>query len=153
MGSAAGSVDTTLRVRTAELGDASDVARLLCDLGYPSNREEASERISIVRHDPRQHLLLAEIGGAVCGLIATYTRYAFSRGAEVTQITALVVSSGNQRQGVGRRLLREVESRARRSGVTCLDVTSNARRTDAHEFYRHCGYDDSSLRFVKMLGD
>ena len=153
MARVAGSADTTLRVRTAELGDASDVARLLSDLGYPSNREEAVERISIVRHDPRQHLLLAEIDGNVCGLIATYTRYAFSRGAEVTQITALIVAPACQRQGIGRRLLREVEARARRAGVTCLDVTSNALRVEAHDFYRNCGYSDSSLRFVKMLGD
>jgi ribosomal protein S18 acetylase RimI-like enzyme len=153
MGRAAGSVDPVLRVRAAELGDASDVARLLGDLGYPSTRDEAAERISIVRHDPRQHLLLAEMDGQVCGLIATYTRFAFSRGAEVTQITAIVVSPACHRQGIGRRLLREVEARARRAGVTCLDITSNARREEAHAFYRSCGYSDSSLRFVKMLGD
>ena len=59
---------TGLRVRAAELGDASDVAALLDALGYPCDRDEAIERIGHFRHDPRQHLLLAELDGAACGL-------------------------------------------------------------------------------------
>ena len=60
----------TTRVRTAAVGDASDVARLLGLLGYPCNDAEAAERIAHVIADRRQHLLLAEVDGEACGLIA-----------------------------------------------------------------------------------
>lgn len=143
----------TARVRQAELGDASDVARLLGELGYPCTRDEAAERIAVVRHDPRQHLLLAEIDGDASGLISLYTLYSVVHGHEVARITGLVVLPEEQGKGVGRRLLREVESICRRYGVRRIEVTSNASRTEAHAFYRRCGYLDGSLRFVKALGD
>ena len=153
MGRAAPSAETAPRVRPAELGDAHDVARLLGDLGYPCSRDEAAERIAVVRHDPRQHLLLAEIDGDACGLVSLYTLYSVVHGTELARITALVVSPACQRQGIGRRLLREVELISRRTGVSRIEVTSNQRREEAHAFYRDCGYSDGSLRFVKALGD
>ncbi|MBU8975671.1 GNAT family N-acetyltransferase [Lysobacter sp. FW306-1B-D06B] len=143
----------TPRVRSAELGDASDVARLLGVLGYPCTRDEAAERIAVVRHDPRQHLLIAEIDGDACGLISLYTLYSVVHGCELARITGLVVLPERQGAGVGRRLLKEVEAISRRCGVRRIEVTSNASRTDAHAFYRQCGYLDGSMRFVKALGD
>jgi len=29
----------------------------------------------------------------------------------------------------------------------------HARRVEAHEFYRQCGYEDTAVRFMKRLGD
>ena len=141
------------RVRPAEPGDASDVARLLGLLGYPCERDEAFERIAVVAHDRRQHLLLAEVDGQACGLIALYTLYSLAHGAELARITALVVAPEHCRRGIGRLLLREVELLSRRHRVHRIEVASNARRDGAHAFYRGCGYADGSLRFVKMLGD
>ena len=140
-------------MRAAELGDASDVARLLGELGYPCSRDEAAERIAVVRHDPRQHLLLAEIDGDTCGLVSLYTLYSVVHGGELARITGLVVRRRASGQGIGRRLLREVELISRRNGVSRIEVTSNASRSGAHDFYRQCGYGDSSLRFIKALGD
>jgi hypothetical protein len=48
MGKLAGSSTTTIRIRPAQIGDASDVAALLGELGYPCTRDEAVERISRV---------------------------------------------------------------------------------------------------------
>lgn len=135
------------------LGDADDVATLLDALGYPCDRGEAAERIAFVTGDPRQTLLLAELDGVVCGLIALHWIYSVAHGADLARITALVVAPGYARRGIGRRLLREAEQMARRAGVARIEVTSNIRRTEAHVFYRNCGYTDGSLRFVKLLGD
>jgi GNAT superfamily N-acetyltransferase len=140
-------------VRAAATGDAFDVATLLEILGYPCSRDEAAERIAFVLGDPRQHLLLAEIQGHACGLVALDLRYSLTRGKDQARITALVVLPDQCRQGLGRRLLREVEGIARRAGATRIEVTSNARRSDAHAFYHRCGYADGSLHFFKRLGD
>ena len=130
-----------------------DVATLLGILGYPCTRDEAAERIALVQSDRRQVLLLAECDGRVQGMVAMETLYSVAHGNELARITALVVAPEWERQGVGRRLLREVEQRARQSRIARIEVTSNARRNAAHAFYRGCGYADGSLRFVKLLGD
>lgn len=142
-----------MRIRAAATGDASDVALLLEALGYPCSRDEAAERIAFVLGDPRQHLLLAEVAGATCGLVALDLRYSLTRGGDQARITALVVTSACSRQGIGRRLLREVEGISRRAGAVRIEVTSNARRSDAHAFYQGCGYADGSRHFFKLLGD
>lgn len=150
--SAARAADTA-RVRPAATGDASDVARLLGHLGYPCDAAEAAERIAVVIADRRQHLLLAEVDGEACGLVALYTMYSLPNGNELARITALVVAPEQARCGIGRLLLREVEQLSRRHGIHRIEVTSNARRVEAHAFYRGCGYSDDSRRFVKMLCD
>ena len=142
-----------VQIRAAATGDASDVALLLDALGYPCTRDEAAERIAYVLGDPRQHLLLAEVGGHACGLVALDLRYSVTRGEDQARITALVVRPDAGRQGVGRRLLREVEGIARRAGARRIEVTSNPTRSDAHAFYNGCGYADGSLHFFKRLGD
>ncbi|MFC0676849.1 GNAT family N-acetyltransferase [Lysobacter korlensis] len=140
-------------VRSAKIGDASDVARLLDQLGYPCNRDEAADRIVTVLGDPRQHLLIAERDGHACGLISLNMVYSVAHGADLARITALIVGDDCQREGIGRRLLREVEVLSRQAGVSRIEVTSGPQRQGAHAFYRGCGYSEGSLRFVKLLGD
>lgn len=140
-------------VRMAAIGDAADVARLFEALGYPCTREEAVERIVVATADPRQQLLIAERDGHACGLVALHTLYMIANGADLARITALVVDPACHRQGVGRRLLREAESVARRTGAARIEVTSGAQRTEARAFYCGCGYSGDSQRFVKLLGD
>ncbi|TBR10091.1 MAG: GNAT family N-acetyltransferase [Lysobacter sp.] len=142
-----------IRIRDARIGDASDVARLLEALGYPCTRDEAAERISLVLADPRQRLLLAEIDGHASGMAGLDLRYSLARGTEQARITALIVEAECERQGIGRRLLREVELIARQAGAARIEVNSAASREGAHAFYHGCGYGDGSRHFVKLLGD
>jgi GNAT superfamily N-acetyltransferase len=153
MGRVAATASLTPRIRAVEAGDAGDVAQLLQARGDPSSPAEAHERNAHFEDAPRQHLLLAELEGVACGLAALQLDYSLTRGADVARITALVVSPNCQRQGIGRRLLREMESIARGNGAVRIEVTSNPRRLDAHAFYRDCGYPDGSLHFARLLGD
>lgn len=153
MTAAAGGSAAAVRIRQAEIGDACDVAALLEVLGYPCTRDEAAERIVLVQSDPRMQLLLAERGSAVCGLVALDIRYSLARGSDLARVTALVVAPQCAGQGIGRRLLQEVERIARRERLARIEITSNPGRTDAHAFYQRCGYSDGSRHFIKLLGD
>jgi ribosomal protein S18 acetylase RimI-like enzyme len=153
MGRLAGSSTTTVRIRPAQIGDASDVAALLEELGYPCTREDAAERISRVMHEPRLFLVVAEIEGAVCGLMSLTLHYSVARGTDLARLTALVVAAKCSRQGIGRQLLREAEAIARQARVARIEVTSNMRRQAAHAFYLGCGYSEGSKHFIKLLGD
>lgn len=149
----AGSSTSRARIRPAQIGDASDVAVLLEELGYPCTREDAVERISRVLHDPRLCLVVAEVDGVTCGLMSLTLHYSVARGADLARITALVVSANCSRRGIGRQLLREAEAIARLAQVARIEVTSNQRRETAHAFYLGCGYSEGSRHFIKLLGD
>ena len=84
--------DSVVRVRGARIGDSPDVARLLDLLGYPCSAGDAAERITLILGEPRQHLLVAEIQGVVCGLVSVYALYSLAHGCELARITSMVVA-------------------------------------------------------------
>ena len=139
-------------LRSAMIADADDVARLLTELGYPCEIDEAAERIDAIAANDRQALVLARREGAVCGLVALDFMYYLPLGTITCRVTALVVTPTAQGLGIGRQLLKEAERRARSGGAARIELTSGSQRTEAHAFYRACGYNDSSVRFVKQLG-
>lgn len=141
-----------IEVRPAGPGDAAAIARLLTALGYPCDARDAAARVQAVQADRRQQLLLACIDGVGCGLLGLDVLYYLPLGAPTCRITALVVLPDMQRRGVGRRLIREAERRARQAGATRLELVSAAHRQDAHAFYRAQGFGEGALRFVKALG-
>ena len=139
-------------LRNAVLADADDVARLLSELGYPCEIDDALERIDAILANDRQALVVARRDGAVCGLIALDFMYYLPLGTTTCRVTALVVTPTAQGLGIGRALLKEAERRARSSGAARIELTSGSQRTEAHAFYRACGYSDGTVRFVKPLG-
>ena len=100
-----------------------------------------------------EDILVADRHGCLVGLLALDLMYYLPLGARTCRITALVVSDGEQRRGVGRMLLREAEHRARLAGAARIELTSATHRTEAHAFYKACGFNESALRFLKRLGD
>ena len=140
-------------LRLAKPSDGQAVARLLGELGYVCTRDEAVERIVTVLEDPSQLLLVADLHGELCGLLALDFMYYLPLGRNTCRITALIVADSHRKLGVGRELLREAEQRARAAAAARIEVTTASHRRDAHDFYRACGYTESSTRFVRRLGD
>lgn len=140
-------------LRSAMIADADDVARLLSELGYPCEIDDAVERIDAIATNDRQALVLARRDGVVCGLVALDFMYYLPLGTITCRVTALVVTPTAQGLGIGRQLLKEAERRARSGGAARIELTSGSQRTEAHAFYRACGYKDSSVRFVKQMGE
>lgn len=139
-------------LRNAMPGDADDVGALLTEMGYPCEPREAIERIAEIFADDRQALVVARCDGKVQGLLALDFMYYLPLGTITCRITALVVTEAAQGRGLGRQLLREAERRARAARAARLEMTSGSQRTDAHAFYKACGYSDGTLRFIKRLG-
>jgi ribosomal protein S18 acetylase RimI-like enzyme len=84
----------------------------------------------------------------MCGIAK---RIVISRPAPLGRITTLVVSADAQGRGIGRMLVEAAESWMRQQGCKLVEVTSNDRRAEAHAFYRHMGYERTSIRFAKSL--
>jgi GNAT superfamily N-acetyltransferase len=61
------------------------------------------------------------------------------------------VTKAARKHNIGRMLVEAVEQWCRDEGCGLIEVTSNDRRAEAHAFYRHMGYERSSIRFFKKL--
>lgn len=139
-------------IRPATPEDGFGLSELLTLLGYPCAPEEAAGRVLALREDANQTVLVADVKGGLVGLVACDLSYYLPLGALTCRITALAVGKQAQRQGVGRLLLREAEALARAAGAVRVELTSANQRTEAHVFYRACGYAEGAMRFVKRLG-
>ena len=65
----------------------------------------------------------------------------------------IAVSRKYKRKGIGRALLQQVEHWARETGASGIRLVSGATRTDAHAFYRRCGFEGNKeqINLKKMF--
>lgn len=119
--------------------DAPAIAALLGELGYPALGDAVAVRLAALR-GPEHAVLVAELAGAVIGLIGVHVFPVLHEDGLRGKILALVVASAQQRHGTGRLLLRAAEAFARDRGARRMEVVSGDHRAGAHAFYRRGGY-------------
>jgi GNAT superfamily N-acetyltransferase len=136
----------TFTIRNAGKEDAEQIVELIANLGHEMTIEAVRERI-----DALYPQIVAARNGRLLGLCGLHVMTAIHRPYKVGRVTILVVASDQRRQGVGRALIETAEQRLRDAGCGLIEVTSNERLFEAHEFYQHLGYQHTSKRFAKQL--
>ncbi|WP_268894989.1 GNAT family N-acetyltransferase [Paenibacillus albilobatus] len=63
----------------------------------------------------------------------------------------LAVKKELQNSGIGTKLLKHTENYAKEMGISSIILCSGFKRTDAHAFYVHNGYDKVSYCFDKVI--
>lgn len=142
---------TELQIRRAAAADADAIARLLDQLGYPTEIADVPRRLDQLVSHHRGAVLLADRGGKVIGLATVHVLSVLNRRRDVAWLTALVVDESVRGSGVGRRLVNAVEDFARQAGCERLSVTTHEDRTGAQTFYVRVGLELTGRRFGKML--
>jgi GNAT superfamily N-acetyltransferase len=140
----------TPKIREAKPSDAARLVELIDELGHEI--DEKSVRRNLTRLKKSGELpLVATLGKQVVGLVGRHAMATIHRPAPVGRIPILVVTAKARGQDIGRMLIEAVEQWCARQGCAIVEVTSNDRRGEAHAFYRHLGYERTSLRFMKKL--
>ena len=96
-------------------------------------------------------VLVAELDGAVVGCLSTAVTRVLHRPAPVGRISMMVVDEALRSRGIGAQLVRAAEEALAEQGCYMVEVTSHARRTEAHRFYERLGYERTSVRLAKEL--
>jgi GNAT superfamily N-acetyltransferase len=139
-------------IRDAIIEDATLIAPLLGELGYPSQPDGVRARLArlLAREDSR--VFVAERAARVLGVLGLHRMPVLTSLSDIAMIIALVVTERARRSGVGRLLVARAEDEARVWRCGRIMVTSAERRADAHTFYQHLGYDYTGRRFAKAIG-
>ena len=139
-----------LTIRDARLDDADAIARLLEQLGYPTDADDVPSRLERIRI-VGDRLVVAELDGNVVGLAQLHVSPTIAVERPAAKIDGIVVDESHRGQGIGRALIAEMEAEARVRGCPLLYLTTATRRADAHEFYRRVGFEETGRRFGKVL--
>jgi GNAT superfamily N-acetyltransferase len=138
------------KIRAAKPGDAKQISRLVGYLGHPLGEKAVKKNLAVLAR-LKQPPLVATLDKKVVGLCGVSKMVTVHRDAPVGRISSLVIAEDAQGHGIGRMLVEAAEQWCRKQGCKLVEVTSNDRRTAAHAFYRHLGYERSSIRFFKKL--
>lgn len=138
------------QIRRSKPGDAAALAKLIRYLGHEIDEKQVRKNLLALKKTGESPLV-ATIGKQVVGLCGIGRRIVISRPFPIGRISTLVVAEDAQGQGIGRMLVEAAEEWMRKQGCSLVEVTSNDRRAQAHAFYRHLGYERTSIRFAKDL--
>lgn len=135
-------------VRDADEGDAEAIAALWTEAYFDEG--EGGRDTPYARSDFEQtrdsaaHFLVAELGGAVVGVVALLApgepTAAVARDGEA-ELARLVVSSTARRRGVGRALANRCAELARSEGRPAISLWSRPYQRAGHRLYESLGYE------------
>jgi GNAT superfamily N-acetyltransferase len=137
-------------IRDARPADSEAVAGLLGELGYPTTAEAVHSRLELLGI-VGDRIVVADSDDEVIGLAHLQVTPAIEHDRPAAKIGALIVAEAHRGEGVGRALVEAMDAEARARGCALLFLTTSARRTDAHEFYKRVGLEETGKRFTKPL--
>jgi phage shock protein PspC (stress-responsive transcriptional regulator)/GNAT superfamily N-acetyltransferase len=138
-------------IREATPDDAEVIARLVGELGYPTDSVEIPNRLKALNDSGTAVAYVAEVDSKVAGLATAHMWSGIHATHPVGWLTSLVVSSDSYRHGVGRALVDAAIEWVRSRGGERINLTSALRRKEAHEFYKHIGFSHTGVRLTKEL--
>jgi ribosomal protein S18 acetylase RimI-like enzyme len=121
------------------LAQLSPDARTLTDSETKTIIEDSSNRIIVARVDTK-------VVGMLTLVIANVL---FAKKALLEEI---VVDKNFQSKGIGKKLINEAITQARKEGAVHIDFTSNPARVNANKFYEHMGFQkrDTNVYRIKL---
>jgi GNAT superfamily N-acetyltransferase len=130
-----------INIRRAKNSDATRIAELCGQLGYPAKPAEIAQRLLKIKPANQHAVLVAEspernvvgwLHVSVSPLLEVQLR---------AEVNGLVVANNERSHGTGALLLHAAEQWARSRGCKSMSVRSNVVRERAHQFYLRHGYE------------
>ena len=146
------------RARRDDLGAlvgllAADALRANDDSDAPERRAPYEAAFDAIDRDPAHTLVAVEdaAGDVVATMQLTMLPGLARGGATRMQVEAVRVAASARGHGLGSAMLRWAIDDARSRGAALVQLTSDARREEAHRFYGRLGFSPSHVGFKLFL--
>ena len=150
-----------LAIRRATREDLPEIVRLLADDVFGQTRELYElplpqpylDAFAEIDADPRHELIVVERNGRIVATmhlieLVSLTKVATRR----MEVEAVRVQADLRGQRIGERMMRWAIERTREKGCGTLQLTSDARRPEAHAFYARLGFVASHVGMKLSVG-
>lgn len=146
--------------RRAREEDLDSIVRLIADDVLGRTREDASgqgadaykQAFEAIDADPNQLLVVATDGDEIVGTLQlSFLPGLSKKGAWRGQIEAVRIASSRRGGGIGREMVEWAILECRQRGCRQVQLTSDARRTDAHKFYEGLGFVASHIGYKLVI--
>ncbi|MEC0108657.1 GNAT family N-acetyltransferase [Paenibacillus taichungensis] len=142
-----------IKIREIVANDYTEVVFLWNDVLEIRNVDDENFRVTIekMNEDGNYKTFVALFENDVVGFVTIVQALSIGVAIGYLHIQALAVKKEFQHRGVGTQLLRHTENYAKELGISSIILCSGFKRTDAHAFYEHNGYDKDSYCFDKLI--
>jgi predicted N-acetyltransferase YhbS len=137
-------------VRRAHNGDVERITELIAHLGFVVSSEVVTANLISLKAQGF-HPLVAETD-EVIGCVSISLMHVLHRPTPVGRLSMLIVAPAWRGKGIGRALVEEALQLLREGGCDLCEVTSNLTLVEAHAFYERLGFQHTSVRLARSLG-
>jgi ribosomal protein S18 acetylase RimI-like enzyme len=117
----------------------------------PRSVDASRRRFEQMQLDPQRALLVAEVDGAVVGLVEATMRRDESNGFVGAYVNELAVAAEWRGHGIGTRLLAEVERWGLDNGALAMALDTLVTNADARRLYERLGFHVRAVVLGKRL--
>lgn len=142
-----------IKIREVVANDYTEVVFVWNDVLGIRNVNDENFRVTMekMNKDGNYRTFIALFENDVVGFVTIVQALSVGVPIGYLHIQALAVKKEFQHGGIGTKLLRHTENYAKEIGISSIILCSGFKRTDAHAFYEHNGYDKDSYCFDKII--
>lgn len=140
-------------IRQATLQDAEAIQNLIGQLGFDHSLTFISGKLEKLLKSVNDLVLVYEDTDKVIGLITLYFSVQLAFEGDIMTIGYMVVDESYRSKQIGKKLEEYATKIAKDKKCSMIEVYSQAKRTDAHRFYKRQGYVVAEKFFSKTLGE
>jgi len=128
--------------------DASALADLSSELGYPTTKYESAERFGAILLSNEHAVIVACLDdGSIVGFVHVFIALRIETDA-FAELGGFIVAEKYRGRGIGTYLLTAAEKWVVHQGIGKLRVRSRSTRNDAHKFYERLGFSKTKDQYI-----
>ena len=146
-----------ITIRESTYDDIPSLLELLDELGRPKPQtdnelEKFTKLLKNYIQEDDKKILVAQIDNSkIIGMISMVFLSRLNQNTSEMYVPELIVSQNYHSQGIGKKLLNFSIKLGKEKKCHRIRLESGNQRIESHKFYKHLGFEDSSIFFTKNL--
>ena len=146
-----------IAIRESTYDDIPSLLELLYELGRPKpQKDNELEKFTALLNNYMQEddkkILVAQIDNSkIIGMISIVFLSRLNQNTSEMYVPELIVSQNYRSNGIGKKLINFSIDIGKEKKCHRMRLESGNQRIESHKFYKHLGFEDSSIFFTKNL--